>query len=129
MSEGQHSTSKAERYCRIRKSFIVMPTPLGGKLVAATYRHLLGCRNMKQDRDLHRERALIRAFNRVLGLPGMPRIDLSFDAVIARAERSTGLDDWGGADYRERLRFALDSLASSCAHRQEHPGLDRQPRQ
>ena len=68
---------------------------------------------MRQDHPPRRERALVRGINRVLGLPGIPSIDVSFDAIVARAERATGLDDWGGSEYQERLRFALDSLASS----------------
>jgi hypothetical protein len=61
--------------------------------------------------DPNRERAAIRALNRFLGLPGIPAPSLEFDAVVRRSERLLGLDDWGGADYHERLRFTLECLA------------------
>jgi len=56
-------------------------------------------------------RTAVRAINRVLALPGIPKRDLSFDAIVEKAERSVQKSDWGEAAYFEQLRLSVDAMA------------------
>jgi hypothetical protein len=58
-------------------------------------------------------RNAVRALNWLLAVPGMPKGDLSFSAIVEKAERSTGLRDWGDNSYLERLRFSIDAATET----------------
>lgn len=55
----------------------------------------------------------LRLFNgagRALGATGLPLVRLDEGALLARATRTTGLDDFGGDAFREALRRLLDAF-------------------
>ena len=65
--------------------------------------------------DYHRRP--IRVLNRILGAArtvGLARLDLDADALIARARRETGLQDFGSTDFMAPMQLLIQSLETEA---------------